>query len=1288
MKRIHCLTVMSIFLLAGVLSAAGRGVALGAPQVVEAAFSFPEPVVAQADDGFSRLTLGSFPLLTEVGLPALPYRFVRLLLPPQGVIQDLSVSAEEERWLDGKLVPEPAQPQSPISMEAAHAPALPNPEAYETGGYWPPERYQVLSEQRLDGYRLLLLRLFPLRYQPGRQTLSYAPAMRVVVRLAGAEPGEEPSTASPADARTRARLTELVDNPQDVARFGRLAPRTHPQLALSSGLIDPAQPCDYIIITSHTLRAAFEPLAAWRRGQGLAVGIFEIEDIIAAYDGTRPAGGSDDATRLRNFLIDAHQTWLDTSHPLGYVLLGGDTEIIPARTVYVRAGVYETDESHPMVSDAYYAGLDGDWDADHDGLYGEGGVSGGGSGQAGEEADLYAELYVGRAPVNELESEPRDLDVTNWASKVLRYEDNPQAADLNRGLWLGEQLDAKTFGDDSKELILAAAPELEVERLYDSIKAWSAGDLATRLSAGVHIVNHLGHANSGHVLRMSESDVALLTNEQPFLVHSQGCLAAAIATQSGEAIAEAFVTAEHGAFAFVGNTNYGWYMPGSTRGASQVFDLAFFRALYQSGITHLGRALQQAKEDALDLVGAVGPERWVYLELILLGDPYTPIATAYPAPVARISSPSRATPLAGTIQITGSAHAGTAQGALFSGYQVLYGAGSSPKEWVAIGLTVTQPITHGVLGTWDVGLLPDGLYALRLRVSNGTGLETIDDLVVQVDHTLISSPPSQSYLRAGEMIPVQGTASRADLLRYSLDVGYGVAPQQWTSLISSTTSVISDTLALWDTRNAVEAGTYTLRLTVEGTDYQGEDRISVNLDPLYHPGWPRTIANRLSNESLAVGDLDGDGQIEVVAAEGMRNCGGALEGGRCGAYGMLLYVWDAQGKLRPGWPQMPGSDNRLTSPTLADLDGNGSLEIIVASIDGSVYAYRYDGLELQGWPQRTGGEIYGAPACADLDGDGRPEVVVCNAQGMVYAWRGDGSLLPGWPQGAGGSADVPLLADLDGDGKVEVIVAAASGRVTIWRGDGGLYAGWPVYVEGSLAAAPVAGDLDRDGSLEIVVLSDRAAYAWKTSGQLAKGWPVTNWPGSAGSSPALADLDGDGRLEIIATAQGSGVYVWHGDGQSMEGWLPTESGLEVSQSSPVVGDITGDDRPEVIVVSGDAYHEVYALSQDGSLVKGWPRRIPKREVPYPYWDRRTSGTLVDLDGDGKLELGLGVEAYVYFWDTLGSASATELWPTFHGNMQRSGALPPQPAARQYWPILHNVARRGADSGTNTSSHLP
>jgi hypothetical protein len=138
----------------------------------------------------------------------------------------------------------------------------------------------------------------------------------------------------------------------------------------------------------------------------------------------------------------------NSAHPLRYLLLGGDSEIIPARQVFVRAGIYETSDSLHLVSDAYYAGLDGSWDADADGLYGEGAASEGGAGQAGEEADLYAELYVGPRRQRTVRRRCRSASASVVA-KVLAYEADPAAGYLDRAVAMGEKLDNTTYGDGS-----------------------------------------------------------------------------------------------------------------------------------------------------------------------------------------------------------------------------------------------------------------------------------------------------------------------------------------------------------------------------------------------------------------------------------------------------------------------------------------------------------------------------------------------------------------------------------------------------------------------------------------------------------------------------------------------------------------------------------------------------------------------------------------------------------------------------------------------------------------------
>ncbi len=133
-----------------------------------------------------------------------------------------------------------------------------------------------------------------------------------------------------------------------------------------------------------------------------------------------------------------------------------------------------------------------------------------------------------------------------------------------------------------------------------------------------------------------------------------------------------------------------------------------------------------------------------------------------------------------------------------------------------------------------------------------------------------------------------------------------------------------------------------------------------------------------------------------------------------------VHAFDLTGRELPGWPVH--ASGALGAPAAGDLDGDGYPEIFAVDATGALHRWNRNGVEPTGWPvalasryepSSVGGS--GSPVIADFDGDGRADVLVALQDGLLAALDARGRALPGWPLGMERSPDAtPLVTSLNG----------------------------------------------------------------------------------------------------------------------------------------------------------------------------------------------------------------------------------------------------------------------------------
>jgi len=305
-------------------------------------------------------------------------------------------------------------------------------------------------------------------------------------------------------------------------------------------------------------------------------------------------------------------------------------------------------------------------------------------------------------------------------------------------------------------------------------------------------------------------------------------------------------------------------------------------------------------------------------------------------------------------------------------------------------------------------------------------------------------------------------------------------------------------------------------------------------------------------------------------------------------------------------------------------------------------------------------EIFSSVTIAELDGDPQTELVFGTDRtgnddtGVgIFALNLDGSPVqissPGKSPGTGSwpviiNVDVrssPAAADLDNDGLDEIAIGTYGSPNTLLIIDNdGSPLGSAVSTR-SVISSPAIGNLDDDPELEIAVgTSDGTLYAVEITGDpINQNWPVALPPAGAplivprndvDSSPALGDLTGDGVPEIVVLTDDGVVHAYQTDGQPVAGFpfvAPRETfggtiPVSANFASPLIADVDGDGNLDVIAAMSNG--RIYALDADGQMINGFPVRLPLSakglDPPRPGDEILSTPAVGDVDGDGLLEL--------------------------------------------------------------------
>lgn len=1042
---------------------------------------------------------------------------------------------------------------------------------------------------------------------------------------------------------------------------GRAAPFAPSLLPSTSG-----SPVDCVILAPDSLADVFQRLAdhQTRIGQPTVVrGLSTVRSL--------DPRSNDLAQAVRSFLRSAYQLWGTRS-----AVLAADHEQIPLRMVRVLVPFVEY-----IPTDTYYADLDGTWDGNGNGDYGE----------VADSLDMVPDLVVGRLPAT------TRAEATAMVDKALRYMKNPPPGALTKNLMLAEVLFPSewtpgelitTDGAVEAESLRVRVPGCAAtERYYENHTVYPGTTPLTKsaalsaLSRGHNVVVHVGHGSRSQISVGSEvvtgtELAAVSSGDSAALWVSSNCASAAA---DYDCVAEKLVRRPNGgAVAYIGATRDAW------AANSAVLSKALFGSLFGAAFPTLGEALEEARQKFLPAARSDFLARWTYFESILLGVPNMRIWKCPPGALT-VTRPSTVSIGAASFQVTVASGGAPVESALVTVWKAgedfrsvrtsASGVATVPFHPASTGgfsLAVEKPGALPFLDSLTVTSATPARFALR----NGAAR---DDLGGDADGTVGAG---ETFGFGGTIQNVGGTASSGGLTvtvqaltsGVVVDVASASAPSLGAGFQTTVpTSLRAHALA---SPNQSRADRFRLILADAARADTSEIAIAVGapaalvarsafgdagtgngngvLDPGETASYAFTIGNdgsaplrsvtiQLQNPVAGVTIVDPSASLGTVAAGAAVTAPALRFQVSTPPSGRLfdLRIQDFYGHV---WVQPieraappTASGLRVASSTIdrlalswdavaaADLAGyhvfrgpnDGSTPVRITTLP----VRRIPSYEDAGLSNLT---VYRYQVCGvDSSGNEGPRSSI-----LVASTSPPG--LPGWPVVMGQSTSSNVaLADLDQDERPEVLVGAE--YLYVVRHDGSDWVdgdGTPATVGifstllHHIPSSPAVADLDLDGTPEIIAASwsDSTVAVFRADGSLQPG----SWPrkGSAPfwSVPAVGNLDADPELEIVIGSNAPRLYAWNEDGSEvMDGDAnPATQGVYFAP----VGMGTVVSSPAVGDLNGDVEREVVFGTSAGRVY------AVRAGAVLPGWPFQASGAMSSSPAIGDILPGGGLEVAI------------------------------------------------------------